>query len=138
MQMQLHYLLHYTEEHIYKWVQTEAAKCGMTPGQPKILDFLSTHEGCEQKLIAQECCMQPSTVTGIIRRMRENGLVRCNHAKNNRKSYQVFLTEKGREAQKEADRIFNAAQQKLIRGISPQEQDVFMQTLIKLYYNAIE
>lgn len=42
---------------------------GLMPGQPKILEYLWFHDGAGQKEIGQECIIDKSTVTSLLKRM---------------------------------------------------------------------
>ena len=56
-------------------VLAQAAQMGLTPGQPKVLDFLLLHEEADQKTIAAYCEIQQATVGSILLRMEQAGLV---------------------------------------------------------------
>ena len=51
----LHYLLMKSHLMLSKKILAEAAKIGLTAGQPKVLDFLRVHEEADQKTIASYC-----------------------------------------------------------------------------------
>lgn len=38
----------------------------LTPGQPKILDYLLSHDGAVQKEIAEACHIEPATITSVL------------------------------------------------------------------------
>ena len=69
--------------------RTRAA--GLTPGQPKILQYLTGDDGCTQKAIDK------STVTGLLARMEADGLIRREPCAGSRRELRVFLTDAGRE-----------------------------------------
>lgn len=49
---------------------------GLSPGQPKILHYLLTHDGCMQRELADSCDIEPATVSRLLDKMEEDGLVR--------------------------------------------------------------
>ena len=51
----LHYLLMKSHLMLSRKILAEAAKIGLTAGQPKVLDFLRVHEEADQKTIASYC-----------------------------------------------------------------------------------
>lgn len=69
---------------------------GLTPGQPKILEFLEHGEGCQQKEIAAACKIEPATVTSLLLNMETSGLIQRKMKEGNRRSLHVYLTERGR------------------------------------------
>ena len=71
----LHYLLMKSHSLFSKRVLGEAAKNGLTPGQPKVLEFLLEAGEADQKTIAAHCEIEPATVGSILLRMEENGLI---------------------------------------------------------------
>ena len=48
---------------------------GLSTGQPKILEYLISHDGAIQKDIAEACAVEPATATSLLSRMEKNGLV---------------------------------------------------------------
>lgn len=71
----LHYLLMKTHSMLSRGILSEAAKIGLTPGQPKILEFLLAKTEADQKTIAAYCEIEPATVGSILLRMEDAGLV---------------------------------------------------------------
>lgn len=52
------------------------ADIGLSPGQPKILHYLLNHDGCMQRELADACDIEPATVSRLLDKMEEDGLVR--------------------------------------------------------------
>ncbi len=69
--------------------RTRAA--GLTPGQPKILQYLTGDDGCTQKAIGDGCAIDKSTVTGLLARMEADGLIRREPCAGSRRELRVFL-----------------------------------------------
>ena len=69
---------------------------GLSTGQPKILEYLFSHDGAIQKDIAEACTVEPATATSLLSRMEKNGLVERKSKDGDRRYTCVFLTEKGR------------------------------------------
>ncbi|MFA0815373.1 MAG: MarR family winged helix-turn-helix transcriptional regulator [Anaerofustis sp.] len=135
MQMSLHYLLMLTQNNFYRKILSDSAQFGLSPGQPKILEYLSSHDGCKQSSIAKGCSLQPPTVTGLLRRMKENGLIECVQNPSDKKSQNVSLSPKGRDALRIVEKIFSDAENVALKGLSKQEYQTFMHILMKLYFN---
>ncbi len=68
----------------------------LSTGQPKVLAFLRSHEGYSQKEIAQACLLEPGSVTVLLKRMEQQGIVERRRRDGDRKSRSIFLTERGR------------------------------------------
>lgn len=71
---------------------------GLTPGQPKVLQYLTTHDGCTQKEIGTGCALDKSTVAGLLRRMEAAGLIHRDARADDRREAAVRLTEEGAAA----------------------------------------
>ena len=93
----LHYLLMKTHSNVNRWIQSQAAALGLSPGQPKILECLMARGECNQKTIAADCEIEQATVGSILSRMERDGLVCRTQREGNRRSLYVSLTPRGRQ-----------------------------------------
>ena len=91
----LHHLWMKTCLRMKRLVSAQAAPLGLSPGQPKIPEFLAQHGEHEQKGIADYCEIEPATVGSILLRMETAGLVTRRNRPDNRRSLYVSLTPKG-------------------------------------------
>ena len=82
----LHHLWMKTYLQLNRMVLDRAAALGLTPGQPKILEFLAAQGEHEQKAIADYCEIEPATVGSILTRMEAAGLVTRRNRPGNRRS----------------------------------------------------
>ena len=117
----LHYSLMKAHATLNRRVLARAAGLGLTPGQPKILDYLIDHEGHDQKTIAAYCEIEPATVGSILLGMEETGLIVRRQHPGNRRSLFVYLTEKGREAAEAMAEVFAELEAQATRSFSPEE-----------------
>ncbi|BCN32573.1 MarR family winged helix-turn-helix transcriptional regulator [Anaeromicropila herbilytica] len=138
MNLSLHYLLLLAQNNFQKRVLEKTSNIGLMPGQPKVLDFLKDHDGCEQKEIAKGCCLDPATVTGILGRMETIHLIERKQLPGNRRSLHVFLTETGRKAACDTEAIFFEIENRALKGITVEEQEDLKKTLFKIYENLNE
>lgn len=99
---------------------TELAKYGITQGQPRILRYLSTHEGCIQRELCENCHLEPASVTNILTIMERDGLIR--REAGNRRSFQVFLTTKGQEAMQYVDQVHQLIEEESFRDFTEEEK----------------
>lgn len=128
----LHYLLMKTHSMLSRGILSEAAKIGLTPGQPKILEFLLAKTEADQKTIAAYCEIEPATVGSILLRMEDAGLVvRRQHA-GNRRSLYVSLTESGQQAAMSMEHIFEQQEDWAIADLAPEEVQHLKITLRKM------
>lgn len=116
-------------------VHEEFAKVGLTEGQPKILDFLSQNDGCIQRELAESCHIEPATVTSILANMERSELIYRTPNPTDRRVLNVFLTAKGKEAQKEVEKVFNLIDEECFIGFSEEEKKQTIDVLNRLYEN---
>ena len=102
----LHHLWMKTYLQLNRMVLDRAAALGLSPGQPKILEFLAAQGEHEQKAIAAYCEIEPATVGSILTRMEAAGLVVRRNRPGNRRSLYVSLTPRGAGAGRGAERRF--------------------------------
>ena len=101
----LHYLLMKAHGAVKRSVLAEGAKLGLTPGQPKILEFLMNNGESDQKTLAADCEIEQATAGGILLRMEEAGLIARRRREGNRRSLYVSLTPRGAETARKMDEV---------------------------------
>lgn len=138
MNQSFHYLIMINQALFQKKVLNKLMKMGLTPGQPKVLDYLSIYNGSMQKNIAYGCQIDPATLTGILERMEEKGLVERRIINGNRRSSYVYLTESGRENSKNVAEAFIEIETEVFKGIDKSEREQFMNVLYKICCNMID
>ena len=107
----------------------------LTIGQPKILDYLKDHDGAGQKDIAHGCHIEPGTLTTLLNRMEDIGLVERRTLNGNRRSLYVFLTEKGKQQVALVTEAFSAMEGEAFRGMSETECEILMRLMHQVYEN---
>ena len=111
---------------------------GLTIGQPKVLDYLKEHDGSNQKEIARACFLEAGSLTSILNRMEEKGLVERRMLNGNRRSFHVFLTENGKKNQELVEEMFAEIEKDALDGISSEEFETFMEVYRKIYGNLLQ
>ena len=113
-------------------------KASLTAGQPKVLDYLKDHDGAGQKEIAAACHIEPATLTSVLNRMEEKGMIERRMRNGNRRSLYVFLTEKGKELSDVVEREFDRAEEQALAGFSPEEREECRRMLRRICENLTE
>lgn len=133
------YSFHYLSMAIHSMVQKnfmERVKpSGLTLGQPKILDYLKDHNGANQKEIAAACHIEPGSLTSVLNRMEEKGLIERRILDGNRRTFYIFMTEEGARLKDVVEANFLTIEEKVFKDIPKEEQDAFMQKFSKIYEN---
>ena len=130
--LSFHYLSMAVHSMIQKNFMEQVKSSGLTSGQPKVLDYLRDHNGANQKEIAAACHIEPGSV---LNRMEENGLIERRMLDGNRRTFYIFMTEKGTQLKNIVEKNFVSIEEKAFRNISSEEQAAFMETFSKIYVN---
>ncbi len=133
--LSLHHLWMKTYLRMKRLVSAKAAPLGLSPGQPKILEYLAQYGEHEQKDIADYCEIEPATVGNILLRMENAGLIERRNRPNNRRSLYVSLTPRGEEMAKRIQDIFEEAEQQITAGLTDEERKALYQLLSKCLQN---
>ena len=138
MEESLHYLIMANQALIQKALLERLRPVGLTIGQPKVLDYLKDHDGDSQKEIARGCHLEAGSLTSILNRMEEKGLIERRMLNGNRRTSHVFLTEEGREKQQLVETVFSRIEQQALLGVSDEEFAAFMNVYRKIYRNLLD
>ena len=133
-----HYLLMSNHLGFQKKVMAILKPLGLSTGQPKVLDHLRYHNGASQKDIAHACHIEPASLTSILNRMEEKGLIERKMLNGNRRTFHIFMTESGKKNQKLVEETFEKIEETALNNVSEEEQKVFMEIFLRIYRNLAE
>lgn len=138
MQETLHYLLMADHLMVQKALIASVKDTGLTPGQPKILDYLLHHDGAIQKDIAIFCHIEPASLTVILNGMESKGYIERKTVGNDRRSLHVYLTETGKKYADRLNREFARIESKALKGFHEAEARQLQDLLTRVYENMID
>jgi MarR family transcriptional regulator for hemolysin len=78
------------------YVDQQARQFGMTRAQWQVLSRLERSEGLKQAELAEMLDLQPITLTRLVDRLCDNGLIERRADPNDRRAKRLFLTEEAR------------------------------------------
>ena len=133
-----HYLSMANHMMIQKKLMEQLKDTGLTLGQPKVLDYLKDHDGASQKEIAAGCLIEAGSLTSILNRMEEKGLIERKMLNGNRRTFHIFMTEAGKRNQKLIEEAFEQIEETALHNISEEEQKVFMEIFHRICRNLAE
>ena len=133
-----HYLSMANHMMVQKKLMEQLKDTGLTLGQPKVLDYLKDHDGASQKEIAAGCLIEAGSLTSILNRMEEKGLIERKMLNGNRRTFHIFMTESGKKNQKLVEETFEKIEVTALNNISEEEQKVFMEIFHRIYRNLAE
>lgn len=138
MDTSLHYLTMANQMLIQKRLLEKVKVSGLTLGQPKVLDYLKDHDGASQKEIAAGCFIEAGSLTSILNRMEEKGLIERRMLNGNRRTFHIFMTEAGKKSQKLVEETFSEIEELAWKDISQEDAEAFLRIYHKIYSNLSE
>lgn len=131
----LHYLIMRVQAAQNRRILSGAAALGLTPGQPKVLEFLLHQGEHDQKTIARHCEIEPATVGNILQRMELAGLIQRRPGAADRRAVLVSLTADGRRAAEEMAKVFAENDRRASQGFSEEERESLQALLKRVHQN---
>lgn len=107
----------------------------LSPGQPKVLRYIQTHENCKLKDIAKECDVESATVSKILDNLADKKMIVKAINPQNKRAYQLNLTETGESALKKWNEHCLEVEQISLKGFSEDEKKQFQEYLCRMYTN---
>ena len=104
----------------------------LTPQQFGVLAFLWQQDGLSQAELSLKSQIDRTTVGGIVDRLEKEGLVVRRTHPEDRRAYQVFLTDRGKGLEEELSALAMSALEKVNAPLSTEEQETFARLLEKL------
>ena len=138
MKETLHYLLMFDHLMVQKALLSSVKDTGLTPGQPKILDYLLHHDGAIQKEIAIFCHIEPASLTSILNGMENKGYIERKNIDNNRRSLHVYLTEMGKRYADRLNLEFARIESEALKGFGEKDTQQLYDLLNRVYQNMID
>lgn len=110
----------------------------VTPPQWGVLVLLDEKDGMTIGAISQRRAIDMPTVTGIITRLEQNGLVQRRHDLQDRRQVKVYLTDEGRDIMRYLPNASRAFNEIMIRGLSEEQQHDLIAKLQQIVVNVGE
>lgn len=106
-----------------RMIQNFLIEIGLTPGQgqARIMQFLAEHDPVTQRVLAQACMLDVTTMSRTLDKMEQGGYLERVPNPGCRRSYLVRLTEKGLEKEKEVAAGLEALDEILCGSLSDAE-----------------
>ena len=105
------------------------------PGAHLVLAFLAAGDGTTQLELVRSTHLKAPTVSLILKKMEEEGIVRRQSDENDARAVRVFLTEHGKDIDREHIKLIKALDAEALDGISEKEAAALMPLLIKIRNN---
>ena len=135
MSLELHSAFGRTFHVLKNRVRPGMTEIGLTPGQPKILLFLSRQSCCMQKEIAQALDIEAATVSQVLNKMAQQGLVQKSSPAERRRAESVSITEKGKKYLEEWQKLCRKVDEISLEGFTPEEREQLSGYMRRIYRN---
>lgn len=107
----------------------------LSPGQPKVLRYISSHDDCKLKDIAMECDIEPATVSKILNTLEDKGMLTRQIDQNNKRALKLRISDVGREAMAKWEIHCHDVEKIALEGFNDLEIEQFKAYLGRLYFN---
>lgn len=112
-----------------RYFQEKIEPFGLTPFHWVVLCCLWEEDGLATCAIGDKLQQVGGTLTGVLDRMEERDLIRRERDSKDRRMVRIWLTDAGRELQFVLPPIALELKEKVMQGISPEQQEEFSQLL---------
>jgi DNA-binding MarR family transcriptional regulator len=116
----------------YALFKAPLEKFSLTPKQFSLLAFLWKQDGLSQVELSDKCQIDRTTLGGLIDRLQKQGYVRREPNPEDRRAFQIYLTEKGQALEEELLAIARKVTDSFTAGLSSAETETLRQLLKKL------
>ena len=112
------------------------AEHDITPPQLFLLTSLGKQDGLRGCELAQQVCLDSSSLTGLIDRTERTGLVERRPDPDDRRAQRIFLTDAGRtrlvQLEPIVERVQTQIHEEFFSGYEPAQVETFMQMLSQI------
>ncbi|NMC27678.1 MAG: MarR family transcriptional regulator [Syntrophomonadaceae bacterium] len=126
----LNFVLTKAQRNVHQLFKAELAPFGVTPGQYGVLRCLWDENAQTAKKLADRLALDGSTITGILDRMEQKGLIEKQTDPKDRRAMQVMLTAKGKKLQKPVSEAIEKANRRALLKLDQQEAE-FLKNILE-------
>ena len=122
-------------EKMSSWEHAVVKESGLTPAQMHAIEILGHQESLRMKELAQKLGVTTGTLTVMIDRLEQNGLISRMPNENDRRSIIIVLTEKGQRYFEEHHKLHLELTREITSSLSEDEAKqlyTFMEKLVSL------
>lgn len=136
-QRNLGFLLHDVARLMRKRFEQNARGLGLTRSQCQVLAHLARNEGIQQSALADILEVEPITLTRLLDRLEEAGVVERRAHPTDRRVRQLYLTEKAHPLLADIFTIGAATRGEALEGVAEEERDRLFTLLSRMKTNLL-
>lgn len=103
----------------------------LTPVQYAALGEVALHPGIDQATLAGRIAYDRTTITGVVDRLAQKGLLTRDLSPRDRRARVLMVTDAGRGVLAAIEPAVETAQRKMLEGLTPEEAETFLALLKK-------
>ena len=107
------------------------------PGARLVLSLLAIGDGVTQRSLVEETHLRPPTVSVIIGKMEDEGMVERRRNPDDRRETRVYLTDYGREVDMKGIANIKATDELALNGLDENERETLMRLLGRMRSNLV-
>ena len=111
------------------------APMGLHPGQEQLLVRLWSRDGQSQADLADDLGIEPPTLTRMVHRLEAGGFVARHPHPDDRRSVQVWLTERGRTVRPRVQRVLRGLRSSATEGLTDRQEAQLVRLLDRVADN---
>ncbi|MGE5423229.1 MAG: MarR family winged helix-turn-helix transcriptional regulator [Ignavibacteriales bacterium] len=119
----VNFVLTKAQQSVHQLFKADLAPYGVTPGQYAVLKCLWDENGQTAKQIAERLCLDGSTVTGILDRTEQKGLIEKKVDAKDRRALQILLTDAGRALEGPLTKVIEEANRKALANLDMERSE---------------
>lgn len=128
----INFLLTRTQQVVFQKFKASLAEYDVTPVQYGVLKCLWTQDGQNPSQIANSLFLDSSTITGILDRMENKGLIKRIADPKDRRSLKVVLTEQGSLLEEPVIRIIDEENKKALYSLEEEDRTKLIEYLNRI------
>jgi len=132
------FLLHDAARLLRKRFDQRARGLGLTRAQWQVLAHVNRQEGLNQAALAEILEIEPITLVRLLDRLEASGLIERRLDPKDRRVRLLHLTGKARSVVAEMQEIGALAREEAMAGLSPEDRERLIETLIAIKANLTE
>ena len=117
----INYLLTTAQHSVFQYLNGKLSEYDVTPSQYGVLSCLWQREFATPKQISEILCLETSTISGVLDRMQEKGLIDRVINRDDRREVRVVPTEKGKALQEPISKIIDEVNEEVLKCFTEDE-----------------
>lgn len=111
---------------------------GLHVGQETFFVALLAEEGLRQSELAERLHVQPATMTNMLHRLEQAGLVERHTDPDDLRVSRVYPTNKGRAMRDQLNQVWETIEKQTTQGMSLEERIIFRRLLLQAHHNLMQ